>query len=565
MSRLGKVLVLGLDDRSFLSVVRSLGRAGLEVHVAWHEPRAAVMRSRYVVKAHAVPPYDARDESWKRALTQLMAAERFDLVVPTNDNSVVPLQLCRSDLEPYGRIYLLNDRSYEVLFDKFRTTELARSVGVRVPRERVIGKQEEIGSVAAEFGLPVVAKPQASFNVNEPSGRNVVRKFSAWEDFSAQMADMIAAGPVAIQEYFEGYGVGVELLMKAGEPLMAFQHRRLHESPRGGGSAYRKSEPVSPDLLDASLRLLRPLSYTGVAMVEFRVDPRSGDWTLIEVNARFWGSLPLALAAGADFPLALYGLLVNDEKPIPKGHRVGLCCRQWQADLWYLAEQVAMHKKVKRRLETVGRFAFEAVKNVVLLRERSDTLVMDDPAPGLAELKQIIEQVWIGLRKKARSCWLRLRPVRFLLARSASRALARANTVLFVCHGNICRSPFAAAVARSAIPKKLFVSAGYHPRPDRSSPEVAVEIGAGHGVDLSVHRSCVLTEELVRSVDVIFVFDEANHRRIVADYPFAKRRVHFVGALRGSGPIYIDDPWGHDADAFARCYHDITAALAIVG
>ena len=78
--------------------------------------------------------------------------------------------------------------------------------------------------------------------------------------------------------------------MKSGEVLLAFQHVRLHEPPRGGGSSYRMSTALTPELLDASVRLLKSVDYTGVAMVEFKVDPKTGRWALMEVNGRFWGS-----------------------------------------------------------------------------------------------------------------------------------------------------------------------------------------------------------------------------------------------------------------------------------
>ena len=51
------------------------------------------------------------------------------------------------------------------------------------------------------------------------------------------------------------------------------------------------------------------LRYTGLIMVEFRINVETDDWALIETNGRFWGSLPLAVAAGVDFPRYLYEML----------------------------------------------------------------------------------------------------------------------------------------------------------------------------------------------------------------------------------------------------------------
>ena len=93
---------------------------------------------------------------------------------------------------------------------------------------------------------------------------------------------------VAVQEYFEGHGVGVEFLAKEGEILMSFQHRRLHEPPDGGGSSYRKSCKVDPQLSDATTALVKSLGYSGVGMAEYRYDFKRNDWIFVELNAIHW-------------------------------------------------------------------------------------------------------------------------------------------------------------------------------------------------------------------------------------------------------------------------------------
>src|SRR4029453_10687251 len=86
------------------------------------------------------------------------------------------------------------------------------------------------------------------------------------------------------------------------ELLQVFQHRRLHELPlSGGGSTYRVSQAVDQRLRDYASALMAALDWTGVAMVEFRVDRQTGDAVLMEINGRFWGSLPLSSRAGLAF------------------------------------------------------------------------------------------------------------------------------------------------------------------------------------------------------------------------------------------------------------------------
>jgi predicted ATP-grasp superfamily ATP-dependent carboligase len=386
-----KALVTGSGNRAFLGVIRSLGRAGIQVHIAGQGAGSEVLRSRYVARAHEVPDYNACPEAWKAALIELMKRERFELVIPTIDPTVIPLQQHRAELEPFGRLYVVNDRAFQVLFDKLQTTALARSQGVPVPREVVLHRPGDSDEVRSAFQLPVVLKPRSSFSEANLANRHRVRIVHDWSDFITYRDELLAYGPVAVQEYFVGEGVGVELLLHEGEPLLAFQHRRLHEPPFGGGSSYRESVPLSPELLEAALRILRPLAYTGVAMVEFRVNPRTGAWVLLAVNGRFWGSLPLSLAAGADFPLALFQLLVDGRTVFPQGYRAGICSRNLSLDLeWFWDNLQARRSDPAHNRRSLPTLALETCVNVLSLRERIDTLTLDDPGPFLSSVRQLL-------------------------------------------------------------------------------------------------------------------------------------------------------------------------------
>ena len=141
-----------------------------------------------------------------------------------------------------------------------------------------------------------------------------------------------------IQEFAAGEGIGVEVLMRGGEPRLIFQHRRLREKPHTGGiSVLCESMPLSEGLVADSVRLLKDMNWDGVAMVEFRRDPATGIAKLLEVNGRFWGSLPLALHAGADFPAALLHSHLRpkdaqSEHPSEPQYRVGVRCRSLAHD-----------------------------------------------------------------------------------------------------------------------------------------------------------------------------------------------------------------------------------------
>jgi predicted ATP-grasp superfamily ATP-dependent carboligase len=79
----------------------------------------------------------------------------------------------------------------------------------------------------------------------------------------------------------------------------------------------------------AAIRLLRRLNWEGPAMVEYRYDRATGSAVLMEVNGRYWGSLPLSIAAGVEFPY-YHWQIVRGHTPVPRAYRIGTRMR-WTA------------------------------------------------------------------------------------------------------------------------------------------------------------------------------------------------------------------------------------------
>jgi len=90
-------------------------------------------------------------------------------------------------------------------------------------------------------------------------------------------------------------------------------------------------------MVEAARALLGTLRWHGVAMVEFKLDTRDGRPKLMEINGRFWNSLPLAVAAGVDFPFLLYRLATEGEAPECFDYRPGVRCRWLVGDARHLA------------------------------------------------------------------------------------------------------------------------------------------------------------------------------------------------------------------------------------
>ena len=139
----------------------------------------------------------------------------------------------------------------------------------------------------------------------------------------------------------------------------------------------------------------------------------------------------------------------------------------------------------------------------------------------------------------------------------------RPRSILFVCHGNICRSPFAAAAFSRASPRRVsesikVASAGFI-GPDRSPPSKALAASSRLGVDISSHRSTRITTESLHAADLVVVMSSEQARGIRARLRSSSSRVLVLGDL---DPLSINrrtisDPWGEPDSAFDASYDRI--------
>lgn len=366
--------------------------------------------------------------------------------------------------------------------------------------------------------------PGSTFALSDIAFRRDVRKAHNRDELRDSVAELLPIAPVLLQENVIGVGAGLGVLASAGELLVAFQYERVHEPLGGGGSSYRRSVSLDPALADAARRLVSALAYTGVMMIELKIDPATGRWVLIELNGRFWGGLPLAVATGADFPYYLHQLLVEGRREFPRSYRVGLYARNWSHDLRRLRANITAdrHDPPTRTTWPLGRVAAES-GNVLRLRERSDTFARDDPRPALGELRELAGASTSRLRARASRSLQELPSVRRAKRAQLIAAVAHARRLAFVCTGNISRSAYAETYLRSRAPSGIEItSAGSLRLSGRSSPPSALAASSESGVDLSAHRSRALTRELADWADVLLIFDEAQRSAIERDS--AKRR-----------------------------------------
>jgi len=389
----GRVMVTDSGRSSALAMIRSLGRAGWHVTAADAERRSPGSASTFAARRfrYTSPAWDA-----DRFVDDIVhEAERgcLDLLIPVTDDAILPLVNARDRFPGSTRLAFPEDDSLELARDKLRTVTIARELGVPVPATRFAVTAADAVGMLGEIGPPMVLKPRYSRRVvNNRVVRSQVSYVFSPRDVVGVFETAEAPGEFLVQEYTPGTGVGVELLLANGRPLMAFQHRRLREVPlTGGASSYRESVALDPTLYAYATHLLERMRWTGLAMVEFKLT--SDGPQLMEVNGRVWGSLPLAIASGVDFPAALADLLTGRAvAPHTASYRAGVRRRNLELELAWIA--AALRRDDDPRL---GVRPFTSPWRVLAALPASihelDTFAPDDLRPLATDILRIGELV----------------------------------------------------------------------------------------------------------------------------------------------------------------------------
>jgi predicted ATP-grasp superfamily ATP-dependent carboligase len=223
----------------------------------------------------------------------------------------------------------------QIVVNKDRLNAVAQDIGIATPVTRQIRSLQELDDQLHELTYPVVLKwanPHEVGQMLSAQGLELEKTRYCYNDSELRSTlaryESIGRYPL-IQSFAPGWGLGQMLFMHNGEALLRFQHERIHEwPPEGGVSSLCRSVPIEQhtDLMHKSIRLLQEIGWEGAAMVEYRYDSGSGRAILMEVNGRFWGSLPLAYRAGAPFAWYTYSVLGKKQQPEPRAYREGLRC-----------------------------------------------------------------------------------------------------------------------------------------------------------------------------------------------------------------------------------------------
>jgi len=369
-------LVMGTNYRA-LGLVRSLGRHGIPVWVLQTDEHGLASVSRYAHRS--LPWLVGEDRSQVEYLFSLAKKHHFEgsLLFPTDDEGTVFVARNHGLL---SQCFNLTTPPWEELCwacDKRLMYQLALGLDIHQPVTFFPRSHAELLELNCQF--PVVIKPAMRTAANRLTvdkawyvndRESLLRRYD-------EACSLVCSELIMIQEFLPGGGeaqFSYAALCDRGRPLAFVTARRARQVPMDFGRFSTLVETVDePRLVEPAIRLLRELRYTGLVEVEFKLDPRDGQYKLLDVNPRVWGWHTLCGRAGVDFPYLLW-LLIQGQ-PVREMHaQKGVRWVRMGADLY-----TSLLELVRGRLSLSN--YFQSVRGPI----EWSIFAVDDPLPFLCQ------------------------------------------------------------------------------------------------------------------------------------------------------------------------------------
>lgn len=375
---MGRVLILdGMWNKS-LAAVRSFGRKGFYVTAGERTRLATAIFSKYcsrrwIYSSPVISPVDFL----KDLEAELKLKEgKYDVIFPMEFSTQVLLTdtANRQRIERYTRLPFADVNIARKVHDKAFIMQYARERGFGIPTTFVVNDIEQLEKIAREITYPALIKPRNS------SGSRGIVYVKKRDDLMVLYLKVHKQYPFPIiQEYIpdggEVYGVGL-LLNFQSETRASFVYKRLRSHPVRGGPSTLRESVKREDVREIAESLMKSLQWTGIAHVEFKIDPRDGRPKLLEVNPRFWGSLQLAIEAGMDFPFLLYKMAIDGDIDSVKDYTLGVKCR------WLIPGDFLNFIKNPNRFRLKPSFFDFKIKD--------DIISLKDPLPIIGRLSSVL-------------------------------------------------------------------------------------------------------------------------------------------------------------------------------
>lgn len=376
-----------------MACLRSLGPRGVHTIVTSEHTNIPAFASRYCDESIVLPSPHEDILEYKDALLSIAARPDVRTLVPFREEDIYVLSKFRDAFREHANPVVPPMETLRSVHDRLRLFEIANEAGLSVPETRSLDDIDDWDRdlIVKSRYLIVTGDYQESYSMTEcDKYQGNTKYFSAGETPDlAGIRDEMNHVPIA-QELVPGDGkeYAFAALYDRGEPVSTYQKRQLRgRNYAGGASVYRESI-YEPEIEAAGRAILDHLDWHGLAEVEFLKNAETGEFELMEINPRMWGSLQCAVKAGADFPYHYWLLAGGERDRIEPGYDLGVATHYLFGEFQYLYSVLSDDFPTAER-PSLGAAAWDVLSSCYE-QPNFDYLSTDDPGPAIRGILNMV-------------------------------------------------------------------------------------------------------------------------------------------------------------------------------
>lgn len=337
------IFVPDAHARACIAAIRSLGRAGYEVHAGSSDYSALGLKSRFAAYSVVYPAFN--DAAFIKWLRGYVAQYNIKMIVPSEGI----LKAIQPVFDEFKSLLPVSDDKTNV-FECFDKTQVVRKF---INADPALGLMENhpcsaVVNLSGSIDAHVLPESSTGYYIKaeklRPQGSAAATSFvMAKTNLEALAALTEMAGNwefALVQQACGGFQIGVSVLMDHGKALAVSCVRDCHPLPHSRGTMSLRESCWFPEVAADTIKRLSHLKWQGCAMGEYRYDEQKQTFNLIEINFRYWQYLHLDLWAGMDYPLMQAQWFLEGKSRFENTSKLGVVCRDtWPGEVAQLVNE----------------------------------------------------------------------------------------------------------------------------------------------------------------------------------------------------------------------------------
>ena len=377
-----QILVLDCHAHT-LTVMRSLSAAGYQTTLGVTKEeldQGFVHASRFVTTTWQHPDIIDEPGAFDAALLSFLGQNpQYKLIFPVGENSVRKLADIRDEIPGDIVIAMPDNDAVNTCLHKPSAYQVAEKCQIPTPGTKTIISKEELRTAVNELGFPSIVK--ASDSTSLLLGKKCV--FVRSQADLKELADNWPGGEekFVVQNEIRGKRFNCDIVAEKGQLRLYFESEilRTDQPDYAGNSVYDRSIAPNPVHRKYCEQLVNELNYTGVALIQFLNDEKTGNSYFIEANPRAGSTVALPVHCGMDLPSECVRACTGGSSRVDQSYPVG------QSQNWLHGDLLGLRKaRMNREVSIMGSLLWIAQAFADFLRaDCHTTFVWKDPKPTM--------------------------------------------------------------------------------------------------------------------------------------------------------------------------------------